>query len=453
MTNRTLFSLLGGVTLMPMMGAAQTQRPNIIIMNIDDMGYSDPSCFGGDYVNTTNIDRLASEGLSLTQFYTACPISSPSRVGLTTGMYPTRWGINTFLQERVNNAKNEQNDFLTDRAPSMARALKNSGYATGHFGKWHMGGGRDVKNAPSILNYGFDEYVSTWESPDPDPLITSGNWIWQPTDSIRRWNRTAYFVDKTLDFLALHKDRPCFVSLWPDDVHTPWVYEGDERSQRQSAPSFAIVLAELDRQIGRFMQGLKDLGIDQNTIVIFTGDNGPAPAFDGHRTNDLRGQKGTLYEGGIRMPFIIRWPDHIPAGMKNDRSVVCMVDLFPSLCKIAGAELPTDYPLDGIDMSDVITGQSLRERATPLFWEFGKCRPKRVSPHIAVREGEWKLLVNADGSRTELYNMTTDFNEKQNVAADHPVLTQRLKQAAIDWFNEAYRQYADSITYVSPDKK
>ena len=182
---------------MPMMGAAQTQtqRPNIIIMNIDDMGYSDPSCFGGDYVNTTNIDRLASEGLSLTQFYTACPISSPSRVGLTTGMYPTRWGINTFLQERVNNAKNEQNDFLTDRAPSMARALKNSGYATGHFGKWHMGGGRDVKNAPSILNYGFDEYVSTWESPDPDPLITSGNWIWQPTDSIKRWNRTAYFVD------------------------------------------------------------------------------------------------------------------------------------------------------------------------------------------------------------------------------------------------------------------
>ena len=193
MTNRTLFSLLGGVTLMPMMGAAQTQRPNIIIMNIDDMGYSDPSCFGGDYVNTTNIDRLASEGLSLTQFYTACPISSPSRVGLTTGMYPTRWGINTFLQERVNNAKNEQNDFLTDRAPSMARALKNSGYATGHFGKWHMGGGRDVKNAQSILNYGFDEYVSTWES--PDPLITSGNWILQPTDSIKRWNRTAYFVD------------------------------------------------------------------------------------------------------------------------------------------------------------------------------------------------------------------------------------------------------------------
>ena len=443
--------LLSSAALLPVIGAAQSERPNIIILNIDDMGYSDPSCFGGNYVNTTNIDQLANEGLSLTQFYTACPISSPSRVGLTTGMYPTRWGINTFLQERVNNAKNEQNDFLSDKAPSMARALKASGYATGHFGKWHMGGGRDVKNAPSITNYGFDEYASTWESPDPDPKLTSTNWIWAASDEIKRWNRTAYFVDKTLDFLSRHKDQPCFVSLWPDDVHTPWVYEGDDASQRQSSHSLSIVLAELDRQIGRFMQGLKDLGIDQNTIVIFTGDNGPAPDFDGHRTNDFRGQKGTLYEGGIRMPFIIRWPNHIPAGVKNDNSVVCMVDLFPSLCQIAGAEVPTNYPLDGIDMSDVITGQSDRERTTPLFWEFGKTKADRVSPHIAVRDGEWKLLVNADGSRTELYNMTTDFNEKHNVASANPAVTQRLKQAAIEWFNEAYREYADNVIYVTPD--
>ncbi len=442
---------MSSAALLPVIGAAQSDRPNIIILNIDDMGYSDPSCFGGDYVNTANIDQLANEGLSLTQFYTSCPISSPSRVGLTTGMYPTRWGINTFLQERVNNAKNEQNDFLSDKAPSMARALKASGYATGHFGKWHMGGGRDVKNAPSITNYGFDEYASTWESPDPDPKLTSTNWIWAATDEIKRWNRTAYFVDKTLDFLSRHKDQPCFVSLWPDDVHTPWVYEGDDASQRQSSHSLSIVLAELDRQIGRFMQGLKDLGIDQNTIVIFTGDNGPAPDFDGHRTNDFRGQKGTLYEGGIRMPFIIRWPNHIPVGVKNDKSVVCMVDLFPSLCKIAGAEIPTNYPLDGIDMSDVITGQSDRERTTPLFWEFGKTKADRVSPHIAVREGEWKLLVNADGSRTELYNMTTDFNEKHNVASANPAITERLKKAAIDWFNEAYREYADNIIYVAPD--
>ena len=446
-------NLLLTAAALPAVLAAQTtaERPNIIILNIDDMGYSDPSCFGGDYVQTTNIDRLAAEGLSLTQFYTSCPISSPSRVGLTTGMYPTRWGINTFLQERANNAKNEQNDFLSDKAPSMARALKASGYHTGHFGKWHMGGGRDVKSAPLITRYGFDEYSSTWESPDPDPKLTSSNWIWAPTDEVKRWDRTAYFVDKTLDFLRRHKGEPCFVSLWPDDVHTPWVYDGDEATGRESAHNFSIVLAELDVQIGRLMQGLKDLGIDDNTLLIFTGDNGPAPAFDGHRTNDLRGQKGTLYEGGIRMPFIIRWPAQIAAGQKNSKSVVCTVDLFPSLCKIAGAELPTDYPLDGIDMSDVILGQSDRERETPLFWEFGKCKADRVSPHIAVREGEWKLLVNADGSRTELYNMTTDYNERYNVASSYPALTERLRKAAIDWFNEAYREYADNIVYAAPD--
>ena len=445
--------LMTASVALPVISMAQQpqERPNIIILNIDDMGYSDPSCYGGDYVETPNIDRMAEEGLSLRQFYTSCPISSPSRVGLTTGMYPTRWGINTFLQERVNNAKNEQNDFLSTKAPSMARALKESGYATGHFGKWHMGGGRDVKNAPSITQYGFDEYSSTWESPDPDPKLTSSNWIWAPTDEVKRWDRTAYFVDKTLDFLARHKGEPCFVSLWPDDVHTPWVYDGDEASQRESAASFSIVLKELDRQIGRFMQGLKDLGIDDNTIVIFTGDNGPAPAFDGHRTNSLRGQKGTLYEGGIRMPFIIRWPSVITPGITNSTSVVCMVDLFPSLCKIAGADIPTDYPLDGLDMSDVITGNSNRERTTPLFWEFGKTKADRISPHIGVREGNWKLLVNADGSNTELYNMETDFNEQYNVAQTHPDITARLKKAAIEWFNKAYREYADNILYASPD--
>lgn len=445
--------LLFTAAALPALTMAQTpdDRPNIIILNVDDMGYSDPSCYGGDYTPTPNIDRIAEEGLRFTQFYTSCPISSPSRVGLTTGMYPTRWGINTFLQERVNNAKNEQNDFLSDKAPSMARALKASGYATGHFGKWHMGGGRDVKNAPPITNYGFDEYASTWESPDPDPKLTSSNWIWAPTDEVKRWDRTAYFVDKTLDFLSRHKGEPCFVSLWPDDVHTPWVYEGDSQEQRESAASFTIVLKEMDRQIGRLLQGLKDIGIDDNTILVFTGDNGPAPAFDGHRTNSFRGQKGTLYEGGIRMPFIIRWPKEIEAGKVNNESVVCMVDLFPSLCAIAGAAVPTNYPLDGIDMSNVILGKSEAKRESPLYWEFGKCKADRVSPHIAVRDGKWKLLVNADGSRVELYDMENDYNEQRNVANANPTVTARLKDMAIAWFNDAYRQYADNIIYAAPD--
>ncbi|MDR1810504.1 MAG: sulfatase-like hydrolase/transferase, partial [Prevotella sp.] len=444
-------SLLTGSLLLPATALAQQDKPNIIVMYIDDMGYSDPSCYGGTYTPTPNIDKLAQEGLLFTQYYSACPISSPSRVAITTGMYPTRWGINTFLSTRAEQVNNESNNYLDDRAPSMARALKAGGYVTGHFGKWHMGGGRDVNDAPSIYNYGFDEYASTWESPDPDPKLTSTNWIWANTDEIKRWDRTAYFVDKTLDFLSRHSDRPCFVNLWPDDVHTPWVYENDGGEQRESAEHFTVVLAELDVQVGRLMQGLKDLGIDNNTLVVFTSDNGPAPAFNGKRTDELRGQKATLYEGGIRMPFIVRWPGVITPGQLNTTSVVCSVDLLPSLCTIADAPVPTEYPIDGVDMSDVLLGNTQSARATPLFWEFGKNKSDRVSPHIAVRDGDWKLLVNADGSKVELYNMNSDYLEKTNVASANPDVVNRLKPMAINWFQASFREFADNVIRVAVD--
>lgn len=431
--------------------AFSAEKPNIVVVYIDDMGYSDPACYGGNYTPTPNIDKLAQEGIKFSQYYSACPISSPSRAGITSGMYPTRWGITTYLDSRAQNAKNESNDYLDDRAPSIARALKSNGYATGHFGKWHMGGGRDVKNAPSITKYGFDEYVSTWESPDPDPKLTSTNWIWANTDEIKRWDRTSYFVDKTLDFLSRHKDQPCFVNLWPDDVHTPWVFEEDNPTDRESAASFTVVLAELDVQIGRLMQGLKDLGIDNNTLIIFSSDNGPAPAFSGNRTDDLRGQKGTLYEGGIRMPFIVRWPGTITPGQVNSNSVVCSVDLLPSLCSLTGTAVPSKFPTDGEDMSQVLLGNEQTNRAKPLFWEFGKNLASKVSPHIAVREGDWKLLVNADGSTVELYNMKTDYLEKTNVASSNPDIVNRLKPMAIDWFKSAFREYADNVIHVATD--
>ncbi|MFV0391163.1 MAG: sulfatase-like hydrolase/transferase [Paludibacteraceae bacterium] len=426
-------------------------KPNIIIVYIDDMGFSDPTCYGGDYAPTPNIDKLADEGIRFTQYYSACPISSPSRVGLTTGMYPTRWGITTFLDTRAAQIKNESNDFLNDKAPSMARALKANGYATGHFGKWHMGGGRDVQNAPSIYKYGFDEYVSTYESPEPDPKLTSTNWIWADTDEIKRWDRTAYFVDKTLDFLSRHPEQPCFINLWPDDVHTPWVYENDGGGERESPEHFTAVLAELDAQIGRLMQGLKDLGIDENTLVIFTSDNGPAPAFSGTRTDDLRGQKATLYEGGIRMPFIASWHGTIAPGQLNTNSVLCSVDLFPSLCAISDTPIPNNYPIDGEDMSLVLLGTGQTERAKPLFWEFGKNLTNRVSPHIATRNGDWKLLVNADGSGVELYNMKTDYLEKTNVASTYPDIVNQLKPMAINWFKTSFREFADNIIHVATD--
>lgn len=432
--------------------AAQEKTPNIIMLYIDDMGYSDLSCYGGKYARTPNIDQIAEEGIRFTQYYSACPISSPSRVGLTTGMYPIRWGINTYLQSRKANKENEQNDFLDNKAPSMARMLKQAGYTTGHFGKWHMGGGRDVDNAPSITTYGFDEYTSTWESPDPDPLLTDSNWVWSNTDSIKRWNRSAYFVDKTLDFLKRNNGKPCFVNLWPDDVHTPWVQNAGGRATDESEwsepKSFTAVLSELDVQIGRLMKGLKEMRIDDNTLIIVASDNGPNPSFKNTRTLGLRGQKGSLYEGGIRMPLIIRWKNHIAPKQINDESIMSAVDIFPSLCKITGANFSTTYSIDGEDRSSIMLGGKDFERKTPVFWEFGKNlsdvkvqKNASRSPQIAVRDGVWKLLVNIDGSRLELYNMKTDKFEKTNVANKNPSIANELKKKAINWFNRSFREF------------
>jgi len=422
------------------------QRPNIIIILTDDMGFSDVGCFGGNFVPTPNIDRIAASGRKFTQYYSAAPICSPSRVGMLTGMNPARWNFSTYLDNRKHNKNAEQADWLDPKAPSIARMFKNAGYATGHFGKWHMGGGRDVKNAPGFENYGIDEHNSTYESPDPDPLLTATNWIWSKKDSIKRWDRTKYFVDKTLDFMKRHKGQPCFVNLWPDDVHTPWVprveheYTGQYPMNPEEEAAFKLVLKEYDVQIGRLLDGLKAMGLDKNTIVIFTSDNGPLPSFRGSRAMGLRGSKLSLYEGGTRMPFIISWPGHIPAGTVDESSELCSIDLVPTLTKFAGIKLPADYKGDGMDRGNVLLGKpSLRGK--DLFWEYGRNniafnypRPIDKSPNLAVRSGEWKLLMNSDGSDIQLYDILKDKKESNNVAAQEPKKVDELKAKLMDWW-------------------
>src|ERR1700722_13502595 len=356
--------------------AFAAQQPNIIFLLTDDMGYGDTGTYGGTFAPTPNIDEMAKEGTKFTQFYVAAPVCSPSRVGLLTGMFPARWQIDNYLQTRKGNRDSEQADFLDASAPSVARQMKAAGYATGHFGKWHMGGGRDVTNAPPFEAYGFDEHNSTWESPDPDPNITARNWIWSPFDKVKRYERTAYFVDKTLDFLDRHRDQPCYVDLWPDDVHTPWVPTKEDFAQKrrrlyESKANFKQVLAEYDVQVGRLIAGLKARGLTTNTILIFASDNGPIPTFHSTRTAGLRGGKDSLYEGGTREPLIVRWPGHVPAGRVDNTTVICGVDMLPMFCHLGGAALPTDHQIDGEDMSKAFFGKHLK-REKAIFWEYGR---------------------------------------------------------------------------------
>ncbi|QJW91278.1 sulfatase-like hydrolase/transferase [Spirosoma taeanense] len=441
-----LFSSL--VALIPTSKQKQANRaPNIILILIDDMGSADVGCYrssksANQLPPTPNIDRLATEGIQFTNYYSGAPICSPSRVALTTGNVPGKWRITSFLAERKHNRTCEQADFLDASAPSVARELKTAGYATAHFGKWHMGGGRDVDNAPGIRQYGFDEYASTWESPDPDPLLTSTDWIWAKSDSIKRWNRTAYFVDKTLDFLKRNAAKPCYVNLWPDDVHTPWVPDettlNDFPKGTEKPREFKAVLAELDVQIGRLMAGLKALGIDDNTLIVFTSDNGALPTFEGIRSGKFRGSKLSLYEGGIRMPFIVRYPARTPKGNIDNQSVLSAIDLLPTFVSLAGKKT-SNSRADGENMAAVLLGKPI-VRKKPLFWEYGRNNEsfrypagRDKSPNLAMRQGDWKLLVNDNGSGTELFNLATDPSEQTDVSSQQPKVVETMRPKLLAW--------------------
>ena len=423
--------------------AADAPRPNIIYILADDLGPGDLGCYGGKRIATPNIDRLAVEGTRFTQFYAASPVCSPSRCGLVTGQFPGRWRITSYLAEKKRNQGAEMADFLDPKAPSLPRAMHEAGYRTAHFGKWHLGGGRDVTDAPKFAAYGYDEHAGTYESPEPDPDITATDWIWSNKDKVKRWKRTEFFVDKTLDFLRRQKDVPCFVNLWLDDVHTPWI--GNEAATKETNPNIPTNLKrvgeEMDRQIGRLMDGLKELGIDDKTLVIFSSDNGPYPNLAG-RTQGLRGCKLSLYEGGIRLPFIVRWPGVTPAGATDETTVIGAVDMLPTLCNIGGVEAPKEVALDGIDRSVALKGKPLAARERPLMWEYGRNeeffgypkQPRDRSPQLAIRDGKWKLLVNADGEAAELYDLSADTNETNNVIGEQSDNAARLKKSVLDWW-------------------
>ncbi len=407
--------------------------PHIVFILTDDLGPGDLGCYGGTIAATPNIDRLAKEGTRFTRYYSAAPICSPSRCGLLTGNFPARWSITSFLQTRAGNRECEQADFLDPKAPSLPRQLKSAGYATAHIGKWHLGGGRDVADAPKFAAYGYDEGVGTYESPEPHPDITAKNWIWSPEDKVKRWDRTAFFVDQTLDFIARHPAQPCFVNLWLDDPHTPWVLEG-QSGEGNTRKTLKAVIEENDRQIGRLMDRLP-----ANTLLIFTSDNGPLPTFDQKRVLGLRGSKLSLYEGGIRLPFIARWPGRVPAARVDDTSILAAVDMLPTLCAVGGAKPPEGYAGDGIDASKALLGEVLT-RTQPLFWEYGRNDksfkfpgPRQRSPNVAILDGQWKLLVNADGTGAELYSISPDPNETTNMAEAQPEITAKLKAAALSW--------------------
>jgi arylsulfatase A-like enzyme len=431
-------------------------HPNIIFVLVDDMGWGDFSCFGDKEIETTNIDRIAAEGIRFEQFYVNAPICSPSRVALTTGQYPVRWRITSYLDNRATNERRGMAQWLDPAAPTLARILHDAGYATGHFGKWHMGGQRDVADAPLITEYGFDASLTNFEGLGPRmlPLLDAydgkpaekyalgsdtlghGEIHWEKRDQI-----TASYVDATIQFIdkADSNTQPFYVNVWPDDVHSPFFPPKDRRGNGSKRSRYLGVLKTMDDQLGKLFDRVrKDPALCDNTLILIASDNGPEDGAGS--AGKFRGKKGMLYEGGIREPLITWGPALIlkdNTAKTNKTSVLAGIDLAPSLLKIAQVLEPEGVAFDGEAFDDVLLGNSERSRTKPLFFRRPPDRPTHAEegnlPDLAVRSGNWKLLCEYDGSNAQLYDLAADPSETTNVASAQPQIVERLTDVVVQW--------------------
>ena len=432
-------------------------RPNIILVFIDDMGWGDFSCFGNESAKTPHIDRLAKEGIRFEQFYVNSPICSPSRTAISTGQYPQRWRITSYLSNRNHNNQRGMAQWLDPKAPMLARSLQQNGFATGHFGKWHMGGQRNVDDAPAITDYGFDASLTNFEGMGPKllPLTlkpgqdpSKPGRIWGDAQRLGkgfRWMQrskiTEGFVDEAIGFIdqAVQKKKPFYINLWPDDVHSPFwppVVKWGDGSKRTL---YLSVLEAMDQQLGKLFERIRlDEQLRENTLVLVCSDNGPE--LGAGVAGPFRGYKTHLYEGGIRSSLVAWGPGLInpsKTGHVNKASVFSAVDLVPTLLEITGTSPAKNTNYDGEILVDILLGNSNESRQKPILFRRPPDRDAfygvKDLPDLAVRHGKWKFLCEYDGSQAELYDMKLDRAEKTNVARNHPSTVKKLTKILIDW--------------------
>jgi len=410
-------------------GIGQT-KPNIVFIYADDWGWGDLSCHGSSFVKTPNLDRLADEGIDFQQFNVLSPVCSPSRVAAITGRYPARFGVVSIFGNRKHHP--EMPNWLDPKAPTIPRFMKSAGYYTGHFGKWHMGTGK-----PATSDYGFDE-SAVFNGPGPQ-VDKFGNEL----------------VEKAVKFIEENKDRPFFLDVWLHESHLPHMPSAESMEKWKNLDPqkqvYAAVITDGDRKVGMVLDALEKAGVAQNTLVVFSSDNGPESTggenaksnkggygsyYSIGETGGLRGRKRSLFEGGVRTPFIVRWPGHTPKGMKNDNTVFTAVDLLPTFCAAAGIKLPEDVNGDGENLIEAFNGKSVL-RTRPLFWVYkDKDAEPDWWPRLAVRDGDWKLVTTLDGKRVELHNLKSDFLEDvdKDQSKKHPEIVKRLTKMVLDWY-------------------
>jgi arylsulfatase A len=461
---RVLLSLLL-LTSLAIHLQAETKHslPNVIIIFTDDQGYGDVGVFGAKGFTTPNLDRLAREGCRFSNFHVSSPVCSASRSSLLTGCYPTRVGINGALSPSVQHG-------LSTNEVTIAKLLKQKGYATGMAGKWHLG------HLPAFLpmRHGFDEYYGLPYSNDmwplhpeakpgaypPLPLIEGDRAIKLGLDHKDQEQLTTFYTERAVKFIEKNKDKPFFFYLAHSMPHVP-LHVSDKFRGKSKQGLYGDVIMEIDWSVGEVMKALKKNGIEKNTLVIFTSDNGPWLSYGNHAgsAGPLREGKGTCWEGGTRTPCIMRWPGVIPTDTVNDRMFMT-IDLLPTIASYVGAELPS-HKIDGLNVLPILKNEknAINPHAAYFFWYeraqlqsvlSGDGRWKLQLPHtyrtlngrpggkdgVPVRYSDVKLL------QPELYDLQQDLGERVNVTAEQGDIVERLLSLA----EGAREELGDSIT-------
>lgn len=440
------------------------EKPNIVIFFIDDMGYKDLGCYGSDFYETPRIDQLASQSARFTQFYSAHPVCSPTRAALMTGKAPQRMGITQWIRQ-------PSEIHLPASETTMGEAFQAAGYETGYIGKWHLG----EKDSQMPAQNGFDwtkgvnragqpghyfhpfqgrarNGVAYWDVPDMEE--------YKPGDYL-----TDGLTDHAIDFISAEREKPFLLCFGHYAVHTPIqspkpliekyrkkkaesfpdapTIEGSEemnkaRSRvRQDDPAYAAMVENLDINVGRVMDKLDELGLRENTIIVFTSDNGGLSTVRNKRggptsVKPLRAGKAWCYEGGIRVPTMISWPDNIPAGDLTTPGIT--MDIYPTLVELAGIEMNADQTIDGVSLVSALQGEAdakINQRV--LGWHYPHPHSSGHTPSSSLRDGDWKVLWRSDKDQYELYNLANDISESKDLSGDNPEKLDELKNKLQNW--------------------
>jgi arylsulfatase A-like enzyme len=411
---------LGLGTALHCQPAAAAGKPNILLIYADDMGYNELSCYGGKHVPTPNIDSLSAGGLRLTQGYVSAPLCSPSRAGLMTGRYQTRFG-------HENNGMAPGGGLpLTET--TLANRLKSLGYVTCAVGKWHLGNATD--RLP--MARGFDEYFGVTGNPGsyykPNGFIDSraAPRVQDVEDS--SFYTTDAFAERAVDWLEKHKSEPWFLYLPFNAIHSP--REAPEKYRQrfanvanQSDRTLFAMTAAMDDAVGAVLSKVRALGQEENTLIFFISDNGAPNHPDGN--DPLRGQKHTTWEGGIRLPFIVQWKGHLPAGKLYEQPAL-QLDVLPTCVAAAGGKIDPSWKLDGVNLLPYLSGENSARPHPTMYW--------RIDGMWAIRHGDWKLVHGrASDDPPELFNLAADISEKNDLSSAQPAKVQELRTLWNAW--------------------